>query len=70
MESKCSCHHYFGSWSDPNYLVKLDKLSRFEVIGDEIGQRIFRMISHPENPLQKKVLLEETQKGILKILFG
>lgn len=69
-ELKCSRSHYFGhSQSDTNHLVKLDKLSRFEIVGDKIGQGIIRMTSYPANLLQKKVLLEETQKGNFQILF-
>lgn len=70
MELKCSRHHYFGhSQSDTNHLVKLGKLSRFEIVGDKIGQGIIRMISYPASLLQKKVLVEETQKGNFQIQF-
>lgn len=65
---KCSCCHYFGSSrSRPNCLVKLEKWSRFEVVGDKIGQGIIKMTSHPAHLLQKTVLLEETQKGNFQI---
>lgn len=70
MELKCSCCHYLGhSQSHPNHLVKLVKWSRLEVVGDKIGQGIIRMISCPAHFLQKKILLEETQKGNFQILF-
>ena len=70
MKLKSSCPHYFGhSRSDPTHLVKLNTLSRFEVVGDKIGQGITRVISCPENLLQKKVLLKETQKGKFQIVL-
>lgn len=70
MESKCSHRQNFGhSQSETNHPVKLDKRSRFDIVGDKIGQGIIMMISYPANLLQKKVLLEETQKGNFQILF-